>query len=230
MPSTVNHTYESLLAQVRRDMEEPDNDELEANFQQIVARAESRLYTDLNLEIFDRVRTGQLTPGQFVQAIKPTTWQATKTFWIRADDSGAATGRRIYLLKRSYEYCMEYAPDEAATDQPRQFAEYSDTEYFISPAPDALYHYEIREISQTAALALTDVNDTTWLSANAGDLFVAVANIEAARFLQGLPADIETLEKTYAALFVPRQATLRDLIRQDYSPVQNAPRTTTDNG
>lgn len=229
MPSTVNYTYDLLLAQIRRDMEEPDNDELEANFPNIVARAETRLYTDLNLEIFDRVRTGQLTVGQFVQAIKPTTWQATKSFWIRADSSGSPAGRRIYLLKRSYEYCMEYEPDETATDTPRQFAELSDTEFFLSPAPDVLYHYEIREISQEAALALTDSNQTTWLSANAGDVLVAAANIEAARFLQSLPADIQTLEQTYASLLAVRQLTLRDLVRTDYSPVQNAPRTVVEN-
>ena len=76
MSSSTSFTYDELIAALEDWLEE-SSAEFVANQNKIVSMGESRLVTDLNFEIFDRVETGALTPGVFVQPIKPGTWQGT---------------------------------------------------------------------------------------------------------------------------------------------------------
>jgi hypothetical protein len=221
MPGTTSYTYDTLIEQIQDEAEDASVD-FTANLADILRRGESRVYADLNLEIFERVRTGSLTVSQFLQPIKPATWQATSSFHIR---NAGGTGKRRLMVKRSYEYCLQYEPDETVTSEPKFFAEYSDTQFFVTPAPNAAYAFELREISQDAALTLSATNPNTWLATHAGDLLFASCMIEAERFLQSEGFDVGKWKEDYAEKLPVRRAVLRSLIRSGYAPVLNAPRT-----
>lgn len=222
MPTTTAFTYDELIAEIQ-DAAEDSSAEFVAEMPTIVANGESRLYTDLNLELFDRLRTGALTPSAFIQAIKPAaTWQGTRSLFLR--DVGG-TGLRRYLQRRTYEWCQDYAPDETATAEPLYYAEYSDTEYFMVPAPDVAYGFELREISRDTSLILAPGNQNTWLGDHAGDILLYSCMIFAERYLKSDPADIDQWKLLYQETMPNRRTLLRRQLRGDYAPIRNAART-----
>lgn len=222
MPNLTSYTLATLNAAVLSETEENAtfSDLFVAAMPELTRRAESRVYGDLNMEIFDRIVTGVLTINVFLQAIKDATWQGTRTFWLR--DVGG-TGKRRFLSRRSYEYCMSYEPDETVRSEPKYYAEVSDTQYFLAPAPDVAYAFEIREISSASALSILVTTTGTWLSKNMGDVLFAANMVEAERWLQAEQPDIDKWEQTYSDRLNTNKATLRTLMRADYSPVRNAP-------
>ena len=216
MSTSTSFTYAQLVSAIENWLEDASA-ELVADIETIISIGESRLATDLNLEIFDRVATGALTASQFVQAIKTSTWQGTRSFFIR--DSGG-TGDRRFLRRRSYEWCQDYAPDETATDEPEYYAEYSDTEFFVVPAPDATYAFEVREIRGPGHLSSSNAN--TWLGDNCGDLLLDSCRLAGEDYIKADQEDIERVRVMYQDKLGVRKLELRALWRSDYSPVKSS--------
>ena len=222
MASTTAFTYNELIAAIQTWAED-SSAELVAELPTIVSKGESRVYTDLNLEIFSRVRSSiALTINVNVQAIKPATWQGTRSFHITPVGGGA----RTYLQRRTYEYCLDFEPTESVVAQPQFYAELSETEFFVVPAPDVAYPVELREITQPDALTVG--NQNTWLGDQQGDILLDACMIEAETYVQSEGFDIDKWKQSYAEKMPQRRMELRELLRADYTPIQNAARTVDD--
>ena len=219
MASSTSFTYNELIAILQTTLEEASA-EYVADLPTIVSLGESRLNTDLNLEIFDVVVTGALTINVFVQPIKTSAWQGTRSLHLR--DSGG-TGLRRFLQRRTYEWCLDYEDDESATAEPLYYAEYSDTEFFMVPAPDATYGFELRQIQAPEQLAVG--NQNTWLGDNAGDLLYYACLVSSEEWLKSDQGEIAVWKTTYGELTTARKLELRRQWRSDYSPVKEAART-----
>ncbi len=219
MASSTSFTYDELIAALEDWLEE-SSAEFVLNQNKIVSLGESRLATDLNFEIFDRVETGALTPGVFVQPIKPGTWQGTRS--LHLTDVGGG-GLRRFIERRTYEYCLDFEPDESATGEPVYFSEFTETEFFMVPAADVAYGFELRQIQAPEALA--PGNQNTWLGDNAGDLLLYACLLASDEFLISDPADLATWRTSYGELVPARKLELRRQWRGDYSPVKEAART-----
>lgn len=219
MATTTSFTYNTLIAQLQEHLEEGAA-EFITSLPIIVSLGESRLYTDLNFEVFDRVSTAPLTPGAFVQAVKSATWQGTRTLHLRDVGGG---GVRRFLQRRTYEYCLDFEPDESATAEPIYFSEFTELAWFFTPAPDVAYVLERRE--QVTPDALTVANQNTWLGDNAGDLLLESCLIASEEFLKTEQPDIDKWKQSYAETMPTRRLELRRNIRGDYSPIKNAART-----
>lgn len=219
MASSTSFTYNQLIAELQLVLEEASA-EYVTDLPVIVSLGESRLNTDLNFEIFDVVITGALTANVFVQGIKPGNWQGTRTLHLR--DSGGG-GLRRFLERRTYEYCLDFEPDESATAEPQYFAEYSPTEFFMTPAPDVTYAFELRQIQ--APDQLTVSNQNTWLGDNCGDLLLYACLISSEEFLKSDQGEIAVWKATYSEMMPARKLEARQQWRSDYSPVKEAART-----
>lgn len=219
MATTTSFSYDDLIAAIQSWLEE-GSAEFQAALPDIVSLGESRLYTDLNLEIQDNVVTGALTASQFVQAIKSAAWQGTRSFHIR--DVGG-TGLRRFLQRRTYEWCLDFEPDETVVAEPLYYAELSETEFFLTPAPDVTYAFEVREISRPDALSVG--NQNTWLGDNAGDLLLYACLIASEEYLKSDQPDINKWKGTYAETMPARKLEIRRQWRGDYSPVKESART-----
>jgi len=219
MSSATSFDFNTLSARLQVFLEE-SGAEYTASLEDIISLGESRLATDLNFEIFDRVVTGALTAGQFVQAIKTTAWQGTRSIHLRDVGGG---GNRRFLSRRTYEWCLDFEPDETATAEPQYYAELTDTEYFMVPAPDVTYAFELRQIESPDHL--TAINTTSWMGTNAGDLLLYACLIASEEFLKSEVSDIKTWKETYQETMPVRRLELRQQIRDDYSPTRNASRT-----
>jgi len=134
--------------------------------------------------------------------------------------TGTATGLRRYQERRTYEWCLDFEPDETATAEPQYYAEYTETEFFMVPPPDDAYAFELRQIQTPEALA--PGNQTTWLGTNAGDLLLYACLLASDEFLISDAEDLSTWRQSYAELMPARKLELRRQWRGDYDPVQAA--------
>jgi hypothetical protein len=137
--------------------------------------------------------------------------------------SGSA-GLRRYLERRTYEWCLDFEPDETATAEPKYYAEFTETEFFVVPPPDLAYGFELRQIQTPDALA--PGNQNTWLGDNAGDLLLYACLIASDEFLISDPADLEAWRQSYTEVMPARKLELRRQWRGDYSPVKSSAKTT----
>jgi hypothetical protein len=134
--------------------------------------------------------------------------------------SGTASGPRRYLERRTYEWCLDFEPDETATAEPQYYSEYTETEFFMVPASDDAYAFELRQIQTPEALA--PGNQTTWLGTNAGDLLLYACLLASDEFLISDPADLQAWRQSYGELMPARKIELRRQWRGDYDPVKSA--------
>jgi hypothetical protein len=221
MASTLAFTYNELIAEIQTTAEDTST-EFVAEMPTIVSAGETRLYGDLNFEIFDRERTGVLTINVNEQPIKPATWQGTRSLWVTPVGGGAS----VYLQRRTIEYCRDFQPDPAVNRaQPIYYAELDETDFFVAPSPDVAYPFIMREIGREPVLLLTAANQNTWLGDNLGDLLYYACMIQAEIYLKSDAVDIDKWKQVYAETLPIRRGTLRRQLRGDYAPIRNAART-----
>jgi hypothetical protein len=142
--------------------------------------------------------------------------------------SGTASGLRRYLERRTYEWCLDFEPDQTLTAEPQFYAEFTETEFFMVPAPDDAYAFELRQIQAPDALA--PGNQNTWLGDNAGDLLLYACLLASDEFLISDAEDMATWRQSYGELMPARKIELRRQWRGDYDPVQSAATTTSVTG
>jgi len=138
----------------------------------------------------------------------------------QAFPTGASAGLRRYLERRTYEWCLDFEPDETATAEPKYYAEFTETDFFVVPPPDIAYGFELRQIQTPDALA--PGNQNTWLGDNAGDLLLYACLLASDEFLISDPSDIDTWRQSYGELMPARKIELRRQWRGDYDPVKSA--------
>ena len=219
MATTLSFTFDQLIAAIQTWLEEGST-EFTGDLPTLVKLGESRLATDLNFEIFDVVVGGALTIGQFAQAIKPANWQGTRSIHLR--DAGGG-GLRRFLQRRSYEWCLDFEPDESATAEPQFYAEFTETEVFMVPPPDVANAFELRQIQTPDSL--TPANQTTWLGTNAADLLLYASLVASEEWLKSDGGEVGAWKTSYGELLNARRLELRQQWRADYSPVMEAART-----
>jgi len=219
VPTTLSFTYDQLIAALGTWLEEGSL-EFTGDLPNLVKLGESRVATDLNFEIFDVVVGGALTAGQFVQAIKPSNWQGTRSIHLRDVGGG---GLRRFLQRRSYEWCLDFEPDETATAEPQFYSEFTETEFFMVPAPAVTNAFELRQIQTPDSL--TPANQNTWLGTNAADLLLYACLTASEEWLKADAGEVTAWKTTYGETLNARRLELRRQWRADYSPVMEAART-----
>lgn len=207
---TIVYTYNSLT-EALREWPEEDNSEYVAELPDIIAQGEMRTLRDLNLTIFDTRDTAlSMTSGDRL-VTKPTDWFVTRSVHIVVSNS------RIRLIEKTYDWCIDYAPNASVEDQPKYIHELNDTQWYVVPTPDEDYATESHHGARPAGLA--SGNQNTWLGDQAGDLLHAACMVPAAKFLKMWEA-VNVWETTYQTFLGTARMEFRDLIRSDYSPVK----------
>lgn len=231
MPNVVVYTLATLTAAIISECEEDATFStlFVAQIPNFIRRGESRVYGDLNLEMFDRVSTGQLTISVKPQPIRAMSWQQIRALFIRATLLGSPTGPRIPVLRRSYDFCAEYDGDDpTASGPPPYFSELDETNIFVALRPDQAYHYEAHIVRNNDTQSLNNVSPT-WLSTNMGDILLFACVIEALRWLEADQAEMDVYEKAYVARLLMDKTTLRESMRAgDYTPLADSAKTVSD--
>jgi len=168
-------TYASLLQDVRRYLERGFTAESDPlvyeQLPRLITLAERRIARDLKILGFVRAVTTPLQAG-VAAYLKPDRWRDTISMTV--------DGQPIFA--RSYEYCRNYWPDEAATAPPEFYADYDYQHWLIAPTPDADATLEVLYYEQPQFLG--DDNQENWLTKYAPDALTYATLLEATPFLK----------------------------------------------
>lgn len=204
----ITYTHDQLKTAIE-DWVEDHGDDMEADFDTALGNGELRLLKDLDLTIFDI--TDDITLGaQLVN--KLTGCIATRDLWI--------PGENDWLRPR-------INPDYirvrwgSTTGVPRDYADYSETQYLLGPTPGQAYAGKVLFTKRPDGLAVD--TSGTFLSEKAPDALFAAVLKEVAVYLQR--DDIQVLETEYQTKLRSSQYELRSMVRRDYSPFASQPTT-----
>jgi hypothetical protein len=168
-------TYDSLLQDVRRYLERGFTAESDAivyeQLPRLVTMGERRIARELKVQGFIRAVQTPLQPGVGVYR-KPDRWRDTVSMAVAG----------VPIFARSYEYCRNYWPDEAATAAPQFYADYDYQHWLLAPTPAAGSVLEILYYEQPRLLG-EDVQ-TNWLTEYAPDVLLYATLLEATPFLK----------------------------------------------
>lgn len=163
-------TYTSLVTDMESYLERKDANAI-AQIPRFIMLAENTLATELKILGFQDVVTGVFPTTQNTIP-KPAYWRDNISF-----NYTDATGNRVELLPRSYEYCRNFWPNPTLKDVPRFYADYNFDNFLIVPTPSTALNFEMLYHARIQPLDAT--NSTNWLTKNAPQLLLSAAMIEA---------------------------------------------------
>lgn len=162
-------TYTSLLSDVSTYCERNEQPFM-AQIPRFIMLAENRLAMNARGLGFQKYVTGSFNTPSFA---KPERWRETISFRIDTVDGTK------FLQQRSYDYCRVF-PATAA--EPRYYADYSYEHFFIAPAPDQAYDFELAYYERPEPLSAQ--NQTNWTTRYAPQLLLYATLLEAQPFLK----------------------------------------------
>lgn len=165
-------TYDSLLADVETYAERTDTPFV-SQIPRFVMMAENRLASEVRGLGLQKYAKGTLAGAVLA---KPNRWRETVSFNL------SASGKRVFLQPRSYDYCRAFCPDSAVTGVPRYYADYEYEHYLVVPTPSQAYEFELAYYERPEPLS-TNVQ-TNWITQYAPQLLLYATLLEAQPFLK----------------------------------------------
>lgn len=203
-------SWASLLADIIQITEDQSID-LMMNLPGAIALAESNVFRDLDLELFQGTAAAGSTTTDNPVLGRPAVL-AQKSVWI------TVAGRKVLVQKRTFDFCMMYAPDPTVSATPEEdkiyYAEQDDNSWYFAPTPDDAY--VVSAFGLVMPDGLSSDNQTTWLSTYAGDLLLKASLIQCERYLKN-PDQVAVWKDDYADILAKAQLQFRGGKRGDYS-------------
>lgn len=180
MPTAL--TYSGLLTDLRAYLERgatlATDPTVYEQLPRLINLAERRLARELKVIGTVTVSTWTMVIGQAAYS-KPDRWRETVSMRV-GTGTGYNTLKEIY--PRAYEYMRLYWPNQTQTDEPRFYADYDYSHWFIAPTPDAAYPCEV--LYYELPPLLDDTTQTNWFTEYAPDALLYASLLEAAPFLK----------------------------------------------
>lgn len=181
-----NFTFDFLTAQVPNYAERND-DAFKEQIPVFIALAENRLATDLKLQGFQTVVTGELEQTNVMP--KPAWWKESISFQIKV----SGVWQNVFL--RNLEYVKQYWPNVSIAGQPAFYADYNATHFYLAPTPNLPYEFELTYYARLDPL--TKTNQENWMTLNIPQALLAAVMLEAVRWTSNPEAEARW-EKAYA--------------------------------
>ena len=184
-------TNASLTTALQRFTENTSTDFINS-IPDLIRLAETRVFRETNLRIYNNTATGTLTSGTNTVTL-PTDLSYMRSFTL-------ATLSSSPLLEKHETFLKEYWPQASNTDEPIYFTFVDRTTAKVAPTPDSPYTYNINYRAQPTGLA--NSTDGTWLSIHGDDVLLYACIVEAHKFLKhmgtpGKKGDIDYWEESY---------------------------------
>ena len=168
-------TFDSLVTDVQTYAER-DDDPFVAQIPRLIMMAENRIASSVRGLGFMKFAASTLVQGT-ANYVKPARWRETVSF-----SYVDATGKRVYLRERGYEYCRVYWPTVATQGTPRYYASYDYENLLVVATPDGNYTSEFCYYERPDPLSST--NQTSWTTRYAPQLLLYGTLLEAQPFLK----------------------------------------------
>lgn len=213
---SITYTYTELTDVIKGYAEDLDTDFV-SNIDDFIAKAELRILRDLDLELFET--WSNLTIASANRTVpKPSNTVIINDVFIR----NPSEQKWLELPRRSYEYCIMYAPIESDIGVPRFYAELDAINIYVVPTPDQAYASGNAKARATIRPdGLSSSNATSWLGDNLADLLFHGCIIEAQNYLKN-PAKVKEAADMYNSLIQQIAREQAQAIRPKYKAL-NAP-------
>ena len=203
-----NKTYTEISDNLQAWLEDDDSEFVGA-IDDVINLGEMRLWRDLDLSIFTSEDTtptaiGIETATQPVSDVELVVVQSI--FYDIA-------GERTFLELRSTDFVRDHQVI-GATAPPKYYAETNETDWLLSPIPDAIYTLNTRGVTRPTRLSVG--NPTTWLSLHQDDMLFKACLAEAEAFLKADDRAPMWMEQYTAELPMAKRETY-ELLNQRYN-------------
>lgn len=197
-------TYASLIEEVQTIVDST-NEEFVDQLPKIIARAHDQVQRDLDLEMWHSIVDGNITARILTRDLA---WLKVLSIYL------PVTGQ--FVEKRSLDYVRACG---STVGNPRYWADKSETEILVVPAPATAVPCEVDALQRLPAIS--DSNQESWITKNAADLLLLQTLIGSEVFLVGgeRVSEFAALYKIISASAIDE---LRGTGRKEYKPTREA--------
>ena len=199
-------TYAELTQQIL-DYTETDVNVLTSTItNDIIEHAESRIFRNVDLDVFKKYKTAALTSGDPFVAMPGATPQTfafiryVQIFSAGGSLGGLTDNHRVTLIKKDSSFINEYLPSRTTTGIPKYYANWDNDTILLAPTPNAAYTVELAYNAQPTGLSSSTT--TTWISTNAPEMLLYACLVEAFKFLKN-PQMTQMYEQYYKEALTP---------------------------
>ena len=173
----MSFTYATLKSTLQ-DYTQNDETSFVSNLPTFIRIAEERILKSVQLNIFQKNVSGNMTSGnQYLAA--PSDFLAP--FSLSVTNSSSYE----YLQFKELEFIQSFNPNSSTTGTPRYYAQF-DTDYFIvAPTPDSGYTATLSYFYRPTSITAGADSGTTWLSENAEIALLYASLVESYIYMKG---------------------------------------------
>jgi hypothetical protein len=195
----MSFTYTQLQTAIQ-DFTENTETSFVSNLPVFIRGAEDRIFTLVDLELFRKNATSQLTIGDPYLNV-PVDYLASFSLQI------TTANYQEFLEFKDVNFVQRYSLDYGSTATPKYYSIFDVDNFIVGPSPNLAYdvelHYYYRPDSLTAGLG----SGTTWLSENAPNALLYGSLVEAYTYMKGE----QDMLQLYEQRFVQEIQRLKDL-------------------
>ena len=178
-------TYATLV-QAIKDWTQYDETSFNDNIDTFIQNAEERILFAVDLTVFRKNQTGNVSPGNKYLAV-PGDFLSAFSLSITAN------GSQSFLLQKDVEYLQEYNPT-GATGVPKYYGLFDINTFILAPVPNSNYSVELHYYYRPASIT---TGATTWIGNYDQEALLYGCLIEAYIYMKGEETLIAQYDKRF---------------------------------
>ena len=185
--------YGELRDQIRNYSELSDNMLSDSTVAVIVQNTENRIYREINIDAF-RLYASSITVTGTSTISVPSGLRN-----IRYVEMINGSGEIVNLLQKDSSWLAEYNNKPAYSTnygEPKYWANWNATTWFVAPTPDAAYAINIAYYQQPATIT-SSTTSTSYVSVYAQDLLLYGSLVEVYKYIKGPDNMVQMFEQSY---------------------------------
>ncbi len=186
----MSFTYAQLETAIQ-DFTENTETSFVNNLPVFIRGAEDRIFTLVDLELFRKNATSQLTVGDPYLSV-PTDYLAPFSFQI------ITTNYKEFLENKDVNFVQQYAVDAGINTTPKYYSVFDVNNFIVGPTPNLAYDVELHYYYRPASITAGAASGTTWLSENAPNALLYGSLVEAYTYMKGEADMLQLYEQRFA--------------------------------
>jgi hypothetical protein len=186
----MSFTYAQLQTSIQ-DFTENSETSFVTNLPVFIRGAEDRIFTLVDLELFRKNATAQLTVGDPYLSV-PTDYLAPFSFQI------ITTNYKEFLENKDVNFVQQYAVDAGINTTPKYYSVFDINNFIVGPTPNLAYDVELHYYYRPASITAGAASGTSWLSENAPNALLYGSLVEAYTYMKGEADMLQLYEQRFA--------------------------------
>ena len=195
----MSFTYSELQTAIQ-DFTENSETSFVTNLPVFIRGAEDRIFTLVDLELFRKNATSQLTTGDPYLTV-PSDYLSSFSLQI------TTANYKEFLDFKDVNFVQRYSIDYGSNATPKYYGIFDVDNFIVGPTPDSSYDVELHYYYRPASITAGAGSATSWLSKNAPNALLYGSLVEAYTYMKG-EQDMMAL---YEQRFVQEIQRLKDL-------------------